>query len=34
METDSVDKLLANSGPRTDKIRNTDMVILIKRKQN
>ena len=29
METDSVDKLLANSGERTDKIRNTDMVILM-----
>jgi hypothetical protein len=29
METDSVDKLLANSGQRTDKIRNTDMVILM-----
>jgi len=29
METDSVDTLLANSGQRTDKIRNTDMVILI-----
>jgi hypothetical protein len=29
METDSIDKLLANSGERTDKIRNTDMVILM-----
>ena len=29
METDSIDTLLANSGQRTDKIRNTDMVILM-----
>lgn len=28
METDSIDKMFANSTGRTDKIRNTDMVIL------
>jgi hypothetical protein len=29
METNGVDKLLANSGQRTDKIRNTDTVIIM-----
>jgi hypothetical protein len=29
LETDSVDKILANQGQRTDNIRNTDMVILM-----
>jgi len=29
METDSIDKLFANSPGRTDNIRNTDMVILM-----
>ena len=28
-ETDSVDKLFANSGTRHDNVRNTDMVILL-----
>jgi hypothetical protein len=27
-ETDSIDKLFANSGGRNDNVRNTDMVIL------
>jgi len=29
METDSIDKLFEHSGPRTENIRNTDMVILM-----
>ena len=29
METDSIDKLFANSPGRTDNLRNTDMVILM-----